>query len=774
MYLTEGELFQDKYRIIRRLGAGGMGVVHRAVEEAIERDVAIKQLLPDLVADEAWERWLLRVEEEARFLAMIRDPGVVQLFEYGRDGDGIPYMVTEYVPGGHLAYPRVAGELESAERWLRWREFLLQIRALLRILDGVHGAGMVHLDLKPGNVLVQPTYGGHQVRILDFGLAALLDGGPTAKGRVAEDLADRVGEGTIRYMAPEQCVAGETPSPATDLFSVGVMTYRGLCGAHPFDDQPELGMLARLEGRATARPLTPPDWVPGHLQDVVLRALSRDPAQRFDSAREMRIALERAFSGAQLQPRRRGPPAGHDADNEDETVEVTQPRRAGGIGPGGGAPLEAGANPHRDRLLVVIPYAPGTPAAADNERAIEEVILPAMDGQTVPETGDPLRLEVVSARDLLDEALLSDCVEGLELSRVVLWEKGYVHHRLSPLLRFHAHIGTADVIQLQGEEVLKDLQHVPAVSYGTDEEVLEESIARIGDRIAHGLMRGWRHPALETLWAARQEVLPGMIRATRNLARGRDDRAVVRYGRILEDDPGNTIARIRMAYLEARMARGPGDWQHVARNLQAAVDDVPSHGPAWRELGVAWRRLGRLDMAARCLRKARDLEPDDHDALASLGGVLKLRAERLGTSADTCLDEALTCYDDAVRITDGDPYPLLNAIRIRATRDPGFGLDDAAVRLLEGIVEERTAQARHATDPPWSHFDAAEALLYLARTPRALSLIQEGWEQQRRHFTADALSTFIRSLESVARIELNGSGVRSMLRMLKDMRASRG
>ncbi len=773
MYLTEGELFQDKYRVLRKLGAGGMGIVHRAVEEAIERQVAIKQLLPDLVADEHWDRWLARVEEEARFLARIRDPGVVQLFEYGKDPDGIPFMVTEYVPGGPLAYPRVDGEMPAAERWLRWREFLLQIRSLLRTLDCVHRAGVVHLDLKPGNVLVQSTYGGHEVRILDFGLAALLDDGPAAHGRVAQDLADRVGEGTVRYMAPEQCVTGEAPSRATDLFSVGVMAYRGLCGSHPFADWPERGMLARLGERASARPLPPPSWVPGPLQDVMLRALERRPVDRFGDAREMRIGLERAFAASQARRPGAGVTGGTpraEPEEERETrphlVTATKdPRRLG---------LAFARSPHRDRLLLIIPHVPGTPAAADNERATDEVIAPAMEGLTVPETGEPLQLEVIGARELLDDALLADRVERLELSRVVLWEKGYVGRRLSGLLWFHAHIGTCDVIHLAGEEVLADLRHLPAVSYSPAETAREESIRRVSDRIAHALNRSWRHPALETLWASRAEVLPRVVRATRNLARGRNDRAVLRYARALEDDPGNTIARIRLAYLEGRMARNPGDWQHVARTLQAAVDEVPSHGPAWRELGVAWRRLGRLDMAARCLRRATELEPDDHDALASLGGVLKLRAERLGDSAETCEREALGCYESAVRITGGHSYPLLNAIRIRATRDAGFRLDGETRTLLEGVVAERKSQVDHAADPPWSHFDASEALLYLGRTPEALALIQEGWEQQRRHYTRDALSTYIRSLEAVASTGMNGSGIRSMLRLVRDLRDQRG
>jgi len=260
-----------KYRIIGQLGRGGAGVVYKAVDETLHRDVAIKTLNPDLANSEV----MTRFRAEATILARLNHPQIATIFELFRDDSDL-LMVMEFVRGETLdRFSERLGPL-APER----AAYLIDL--ILSALEHAHRAGVVHRDVKPANVMVTDEGG---VKIMDFGIARVL-------GADQRTVDFRL-MGTPAYMSPEQ-VLGEEVDGRSDLYSVGVLFYRLLTGALPFAADTALAMLQR-QIRDTPIPLEAhrnalPDWC----NEIVQRALAKSPADRFQSAEEFREALARA------------------------------------------------------------------------------------------------------------------------------------------------------------------------------------------------------------------------------------------------------------------------------------------------------------------------------------------------------------------------------------------------------------------------------------------------------------------------------------------------
>ena len=300
MFNAPPSVIADRYRIETPLGSGGMATTYLARDLVLDRPVAVKVLrLTDSQATD-----LARFEREARAAAAVSHPNVVQVFDAGQDGD-LRYIVMEWVDGGDLAHlirERAPLPLEEAVR----------ITAdILRGLAAIHQAGIVHRDVKPANVLLDRR---GRAKLTDFGIARRSDD-PTLTGPV--ELL-----GTAAYVAPER-VRGEPATPASDLYAVGVILYELLTGQLPFPGQTPEELLAQ---HLHAAPVPPRRWrrdIPPALEQVVLRALAKDPGARYRSAEAMAAALQAA---------------GHSA------------ARAGGIGQAGAV---RGAENGRPRLLAL-------------------------------------------------------------------------------------------------------------------------------------------------------------------------------------------------------------------------------------------------------------------------------------------------------------------------------------------------------------------------------------------------------------------------------------
>jgi eukaryotic-like serine/threonine-protein kinase len=273
------------YRILEQIGAGGMGVVYRAHDEQLDRDVALK-ILPQvgLLSDSARRQF----RHEALSLGRITDPNVTMAFDFGRDA-GIDYLVTEFVPGLTL-------DAKLAGRPLPESEVLNLGKQLASGLETAHREGVIHRDLKPGNLRV--THDG-RLKILDFGLAFLLHS-DTEKA-VTVSRATYSDAGTLPYMAPEQ-LKGHKTDARTDVWSAGAVLYEMSTGKRPFADRAGAQLVAAIleEQPVVPRALNPK--ISEELERVILRALQKDPKERYQSAGDLRIDLASLASGTKPIP----------------------------------------------------------------------------------------------------------------------------------------------------------------------------------------------------------------------------------------------------------------------------------------------------------------------------------------------------------------------------------------------------------------------------------------------------------------------------------------
>jgi serine/threonine-protein kinase len=266
---SEPSTLAARYDLGPLLGHGGMGTVRDATDRRLGRPVAVKILRAELAAQPKARR---RFETEARAAARLAHPNVVTVFDSGED-DGIPFLVMERLPGRTFADELRAGPASPE----RTREVA---REILAAIGAAHDAGIMHRDIKPGNVLL--TEAGH-AKVSDFGIAKTVD--DADQTQTTELIA------TPGYLAPER-LAGEAASQRSDLYSVGVLLYEALAGRCPFVGDTPMAVLRAIEqGRAeplsSVRPGLPHDLV-----SAIERAMSLDPHARFDSADAMATALE--------------------------------------------------------------------------------------------------------------------------------------------------------------------------------------------------------------------------------------------------------------------------------------------------------------------------------------------------------------------------------------------------------------------------------------------------------------------------------------------------
>lgn len=257
--ISTGDLLADRYRIADLLGAGGMSWVFRAVDEHLDRPVALK-VLRDVAPHHAG-----RLLREAQAVAALRHPAVVGIHDLGALDDGRPFIVLEFIPGQTLADRLVEGPLAP-------QEAVDLLRPAIAALAEAHAAGIVHRDLKPENLMLQPTSGTlDAVRVLDFGIAAIdpIDGEPryTQTGAVF---------GTPEFMAPEQAL-GRRASPATDVWAMGAVLQTLITGSSPFAGSHAPEVLFKV---VQVEPTPLPDHVPPFIAAVIEQCLRKAPEDR--------------------------------------------------------------------------------------------------------------------------------------------------------------------------------------------------------------------------------------------------------------------------------------------------------------------------------------------------------------------------------------------------------------------------------------------------------------------------------------------------------------
>jgi eukaryotic-like serine/threonine-protein kinase len=262
------------YEVQARIGAGGMGVVYRALDTNLKRPVAIKVLSEELAGPAARRRF----ESEARTVSSLNHPHILTVHDAGAF-DERQYLVTEFIDG------------ETLDKWARserrsWREIVELLAGVADGLAAAHEAGITHRDIKPANILVARN--GY-AKLADFGLAKLVSPATALDPTIEGGTRAGVILGTMAYMAPEQAAGGATDS-RSDIFSFGVVLYELLAGRRPFNGSTDLELLETII-HGTPRPLAPE--VPVALRSVIEKALEKDAANRYQSMRDVVIELRR-------------------------------------------------------------------------------------------------------------------------------------------------------------------------------------------------------------------------------------------------------------------------------------------------------------------------------------------------------------------------------------------------------------------------------------------------------------------------------------------------
>src|SRR4051794_34413373 len=299
-----GELFDGRYRLERRIGTGGMADVYLAEDETLHRQVAIKILADRYTQDEGFVE---RFRREATAAAGLNHPNIVSIYDRG-ESDGTYYIAMEYIDG-----PTLKEEITSRAP-LPEAEAVGYAQQVLQALEFAHRRGVIHRDIKPHNMMLTPD---GLLKVTDFGIArATNQAEMTEVGSIV---------GTAQYLSPEQA-RGQTVGPQSDLYSMGTVLYEMLTGEVPFTG----GSAVEIAMRQVNDQPTPPSrknrLISPAIEQVVMRALAKDPALRFRSAREMSDELERTRRGLAVSQ---------------DTAAATAVIGGGGGGqgaPGGGGP----------------------------------------------------------------------------------------------------------------------------------------------------------------------------------------------------------------------------------------------------------------------------------------------------------------------------------------------------------------------------------------------------------------------------------------------------
>lgn len=270
-----------RYKIVERLGRGGMAEVYKGYQESLDRHVAIKLMHAFLVSE---QDFLARFQREARSIAKLNHPNIVGVYDFAVFGEDTYYLVMEYIGGGTLKDKLQA--LASQGERLSMDEAIRIASEISDALAYAHGQGMIHRDIKPANIMLTET--GKAI-LTDFGIVKLVGGAQSSVAYTATGALI----GTPAYMAPEQAL-GKPGDERSDIYSLGVMLFQMVTGKLPFDADTPLAVVMKHVNEPVPMPVSFNPEVPFRLQEVILKALEKDPERRFQSANEMLAALRRS------------------------------------------------------------------------------------------------------------------------------------------------------------------------------------------------------------------------------------------------------------------------------------------------------------------------------------------------------------------------------------------------------------------------------------------------------------------------------------------------
>ena len=661
--LAAGSLLAGRYRILELLGVGGMGMVYRAADERLGLTVAVKVLRPDLGSD---RRWLDRFQQELVLARQVSHPNVVRIHDIGNDGD-LVFLTMDFVPGRSL------GDLLAERTRLPPQQAVGIARQLALGLEAAHRAGVVHRDLKPGNVLIDESAGDGTPRaaITDFGIARSLAGsGLTLPGTVL---------GTLGYLSPEQA-RGEAVDGRSDLYALGLMLYEMLTGELPFSAATEAEMLAqRMTGAPRLR------WasgdVPPSLRALVQRLLARDPARRCQSAGEVVQALDAGGRSALLSPRAR-------------RIALAAAALLALLGIGWA--LRERAQRPRQATAAATAGAPAPAASAAARHAV--ALLPLADDTGRPDlawvaTGMPEMLAASLAESpqlrVLDSQRVFHTLEDLKLPRGPLPE--LEARRLAALL--DADRLVAGRVRTAGGRLRIDLSLLATDPPGVPPAALHAEAAegeafRLVEELGGILRRQLAVPpaAAEPVASRSPEALTAYSQGAASLRRGDALAAVPALERAVAADPRYAAAWVQLARAREALGREAPAREAARRAVEALGPE--SSRAAYEARAVEARLAGRPDRAQEILDRLLARYPDDVEARVEL-------ADAYGEQGR--LDRAIAALQGAVRLAPHHPraWFLLGKYSILAG-DARRAVDEHLVRAL--VVQNQLGSEQGRAD----------------------------------------------------------------------------
>ncbi len=641
--LAVGFLLAGRYRILELLGVGGMGMVYRALDEELGLPVAIKVLRPDLAGD---GRWLERFKQELVLARQVSHPNVVRIHDIGSDGD-LAFLTMDFVPGSSL------GDLLAGERRLTPERAVAIARQLALGLEAAHGAGVVHRDLKPGNVLIDESGPTPRAAITDFGIARSLAGsGLTLPGTVL---------GTLGYLSPEQA-RGDAVDGRSDLYALGIILYEMLTGELPFSGATEAETLAqRLTG--APRHLPWPAVVPQPLRGIVQKLLARDPARRYQSAGELARDLDQRRSAPAVQAWQIAVGVGCLLILVLLGWVVRQ--RASPVQPPSGQPVAARKAAAGPRYAVAL-----LPLADDTGRPDLAWVATGMPEMLAASLAESPELRV------LDSQRVFRTVEDLKLPHGPLPETEA--RRLAGLLDAD-HLVSGRVraaggrLRIDLSLLAMDPPGLPAAALHA--EAAEGEAFRLVEQLGGVLRRELAVPvtaAVEPAASHSPAALAEYSKGVASLLRGDALAAVPSLEKAVAADSHYTAAWVQLA--RAREALGRGEPAREAARRAVETLGTGESRAAYEVRAVEARLLGRPDRAQEILSRLLARYPDDVEARIEL-------AEACGEQGS--LDRAVAALREAVRLAPHHPraWYLLGKYSIMAG-DARHAVDEHLVRAL--------------------------------------------------------------------------------------------
>jgi tetratricopeptide (TPR) repeat protein/TolB-like protein len=612
------------YRLVEQIGAGGMGVVYLARDEHLQRDVGLKVLPPGSLSDDAARK---RFRKEALSLAKLNHPNIATVHEFGTDSN-TDFLVTEYIAGTSLDKKLLADGAMPCEL-----VYKLGIQ-LAQGLTAAHDQGVVHRDLKPANLRLTPD---GRLKILDFGLAQLMPQASelssaaltvtSATGAPVSTEHSTEVSGTIPYMAPEQ-LKGEKPDPRNDIWSAGAVLYEMATGKRAFPQTNPSVLINAILNEAPSTPSSLNGTVPAALEGIILRALSKDPATRYQSAQELSADLiDQSATAAPPEGRRwvgwlaLGIVAGLAVAAG--TYIAMRARKPS-------APAAAVPGPHRRSVAVLgFKNLSGNPQKAWLSTALSEMLITELG------EGDQLR------------TIPGESVAGMKISLALPDTDSYSKPTLH---RIAQNLGSDDVVvgsympvgsgQLRLDMRLQDTssgETVATVSEKGDESQIDDLVSKAGDELRGKLGIA---PLSEAQTASARESLPSNPEAARLYAQG--------------------LEALRLFDAQS------------ARNLfESAVAIEPGHAPTHSALAGALLSLGYEDKAKDQAQKALDLSAQSsrEDRL-----VIEGRSHKL-------LGQWPAAIDDYRALFDFFPDNVDYGIALLGAQESGGKLADAEATL---------------------------------------------------------------------------------------------